>query len=97
MAAKKMLHQTRWGVIMDDMVNTFHCVGSRRWYHQSVEPIPNAMTGNASAVCWYQNILLFFFFIFSPIVSLCVLNPQKLFLAFARICGFANPVLKKLL
>jgi hypothetical protein len=44
-----------------------------------------------------QNMLLFFFFSFSAFVSLCVLNPQKLFFGFATGCGLGKPLLKKLL
>jgi hypothetical protein len=39
--------------------------------------------------------LLFFFFSFSALESLCVLRPQKLFFVFAT--GFGRPLLKKLL
>ena len=44
-----------------------------------------------------QNMLLFFFFSFSAFVSLCVLNPQKLFLVLACGAAIAGPLPKKLL
>ena len=44
-----------------------------------------------------QNMLLFFFFNFSALVSLLVLKPQKLFFGFICGSGLGSPLLKKLL
>jgi hypothetical protein len=63
--------------------------------HGSVETpsMPHSNAGDAA----YQNMLLFFFFSFSALVSLCDLSPQKLFFAFGCSRGAGKPLLKKLL